>query len=217
MLACSCIGIQFSFSQNTQSLLVEPEFNVVLQSDKPWSYSFGLAHRSLVKRISNHQIIEKHQTEHLELSHYTRYTFNPKIDVAIRVRYRFKEVFDDLDHDELRFIEEIEYTHANWRFKPKHRLRMEQRFQELVSYRIRYQLAASQPLSKTYSLALATEALYSFSKNAKPEPEQRFGLTIKNSSFDNLKLNLGFEYRLDNYIRNLEREYFILTGATLEL
>lgn len=210
-------GVNFAYAQDTHSVLLEPEFNVVLQSERPWSYSFGIAHRGLLLEVYEEEKVPNYYTEHLELNHYTQYTFNSKVSVALRVRYRFKDIFDDIEHDELRFIEELEYAHADWRFQPEHRLRIEQRLEDMMSYRIRYQLGVSQPISNEFSLTLATEALYSIAKSIKPEPEQRFEIGIENTSFENLELYLGLEYRLDNYIRDPQREYFILTGATLNL
>lgn len=216
-LFCFFHSIQHAYSQDTHSVLLEPEFNIVLQSENRWSYSFGMAHRGLILEIYEKEKIPTYYTEHLELNHYTQYSFSSRFEVALRVRYRFREIFEDIKHDEIRFIEEFEYKHTGWRFQPKHRLRIEQNIEDLVSYRARYQFSASQPISREFSLILGTEALYGIAENQKPEPEQRFEIGITTTSFGNLELSLGLEYRLDNYIRDPEREYFILTGATLHL
>ncbi len=216
-LICSFHSFQKVYSQDTYSLLLEPEFNVVLQSEHQWAYSFGIGQRGVILDINEEEKIQNYYTEHLELSHYTQYSFSSRFQVALRVRYRFREIFEDLKHDEIRFIEEFEYKHASWRFQPKHRIRIEQRIEDLVSYRTRYELSASQPISSEFLFILATETLFGIAKNQKPEPEQRFEIGIANTSFENLELNLGLEYRIDNYIRYPQREYFISTGVTLHL
>ena len=210
-------GVYNAYSQDTHSLLLEPEFNVVLQNETPWSYSFGIAHRGILLKVYEEKKLSHYYTEHIELNHATGYSFNPQFNVALRVRYRFKEVFDDSRYDELRFIEEVEYQHANWRFQPEHRLRIEQRIENLLTHRFRYQLGVSQSITEEFAAKLATEALYSIAKDLKPTPEQRFEIGIKNTSFENFELGLSLEYRLDNYTREPEREYYILTGATLNL
>ncbi len=219
-----CLFFIFSFSvtrqaysQDTHSLLLEPEFNVVLQNGQPWSYSFGIAHRGIVLEVYEEEKVPNYYTEHLELNHYTQYSFRFPLQIALRVRYRFRDIFDNLEHDELRFIEEFEYRHTEWRLQPEHRLRIEQRIENILRHRFRYELGVSQPISQEFTATLATEALYSIAKNEKPEPEQRFEIGLENTSFENLKLYLGLEYRLDNYLKDLQREYFILTGATLNL
>lgn len=216
-LFCSFHSIHYAYSQDTHSILLEPEFNVVLQSENQWSYSFGMAHRGIILEIYEKEKVPTYYTEHLELNHYTQYSFSSRFEVALRIRYRLREIFEDIKHDEIRFIEEFEYTHTGWPFQPKHRVRIEQNIENLVSYRARYQFSASQPISREFLLILGTEALYGIAKNQKPEPEQRFEVGITNTSFGDLELSLGLEYRLDNYIRDPQREYFVLTGATLHL
>lgn len=210
-------GIYFANAQDSHSVLLEPEFNVILQSEKPWSYSFGIAKRGLIKEVYEEEKISNYRTEHIEINHFTRYSFSSKFNISLGARYRFEEVFDDTGYDELRFIEEVEYEHSNWRFQPEHRFRLEQRIEEILSHRIRYQLGISQPVTKDFAVNLSTEALYTVASNRKPEPEQRFEIGLENTSFEKLELSLGLEYRLDNYIREPQREYFILTGATLNL
>lgn len=204
-------------AQSSHSLLLEPEFNVVLQNEKPWSYSFGVAHRGILLEVYEEEKVRNYYTRHLDLNHYTRYSFNSQFQVALRVRYRLREIFDDIRHDEIRFMEEAEYEHSNWRFQPAHRLRIEQRIEDIVSHRFRYKLGISQPVSEEFTATLATEALYSIAKNNKPEPEQRFAIGVENTSFKSLKLSLGLEYQLGDYLREPQRESYILTGATLYL
>lgn len=206
-----------SYSQDTHSLLLEPEFNVVLQTKDQWSYSFGFAHRGLILEIYDEEKVPNYYTEHLELNHFTQYSFSSRFQVALRVRYRLREIFEDIEHDEIRFIEEFEYKHSERRFQPEHRVRIEQRIEDLVSYRVRYAFSVSQPISSDFLFILGTEALYPIAENQKPEPEQRFEIGIGNTSFEHLELSFGLEYRLANYIRDPQREYFILTGATFHL
>lgn len=206
------------FSQSSRALLLEPVITVVVNDKESWSYSFGIAHRGLLLETYDHEKKSGYRTEHLELNHYTRYRFSETSAVALRFRYRNNELFNEERSNEYRIIQEFTYSGRDTFFNLWHRLRFEQKFYTgLTVFRGRYRIGISQPLPNEFSIGASTEALYSVSKKLKPEPEQRFMLSLENTSFEDLGLNLGVEYRLSDYHRDPVRETFIYTSATFFL
>lgn len=205
-------------SQNAQSLLMEPVVRMVFNHDQTWSYSFGAAHRGLLLETYDAQKNTGYNTEHLELNQYTQYRISESSAISLRFRYRLNKLFNKERHNEYRIIQEYRHNKPNAWLNLWHRARFEQRFTEVLTvFRGRYRIGISQQLSREFSIGTSTEALYSVSVKLKPEPEQRFMISLGNTSFDNLDLNLGLEYRLSNYNRNPVKEYFIYTGATFYL
>lgn len=204
-------------AQNPFGLYYEPEFEVEFSGAERWTHSFGIANRNLFAEYQDGEKIESASQEHLELNHFTGYSLNKKAKLSLGLRYRFREVFDENRYDEFRIIEQFAYKHPETFLNFGHRIRVEQRFREEFILRTRYRLSISRPLGEEYGVGLSTEFLYSMSEGNKPEAEQRFTATVENSSFENLELSAGLEYRIDNFNNSTENSVFILTGATLNL
>lgn len=209
---------QASFSQTPQEHYWEPDFGVDISTEGPWSYSFGIGKRSLLGARFDGEKVEDFAVEHLQLAHFTYYQLQNGIKVGLGLRYRFREIFDDNRYDELRFQQQASYKYPVSSFEISHRLRTEQRLRNVETiHRFRYDLGVSRPLSDVFELEANTEALFSVSPQNKPALEQRFGIGIANTSFNNLSFNLGFEFQVEDYNLDTTHEYFFLTGVTLEL
>lgn len=204
-------------AQTPQSLLWEPEFDVSLPSDNAWEFTFGIGNRYLFYNELDGERLNENDQQHFELNHFTTYKTSSNAAVSLGFRYRFREVFEESRHDEFRIIEQFTYKHRGVFLMPAHRFRFEQRFRELTIYRLRYRIGISQPLSKEFDLGLSTEFLYSMVKDLRPETDQRFTIKIENSSFKNLELSAGLELRREDYTGAPSSEFYILTGASLQL
>lgn len=207
-----------SHAQNPVSLLWEPEFSVNIETESPWSFSLGLANRMLLTENLDGEKVSGFNNEHTEINHFTSYSTGENTEAALGIRYRFREIYDDSRYDELRIVEQFTVSHPNSAIGLKHRFRVEQRFRNIETiHRFRYALGASQTLNEVFSLGFSTEALLEIARESKPSLEQRFGLELKNSSFDNLEISTGLEYQLDGYNNELEHQFYILSGVALDI
>lgn len=205
-------------AQTPNSLLWEPEVKVNLSTESPWSYSFGVANRSLFSTYLEGEKVAGPNQEHFELNQFTTYKTSANSAVALGFRYRFREVFDDSRYDEFRIIEQFKYSQPDTYLGWGHRLRFEQRFRNVVTiFRLRYQLGISRPLGEEFGVGLSTEFLYSMAADYKPEADQRVTLEFENTSIENVELSAGIELRHENYNNSPENNYYLLTGVSIDL
>ena len=64
---------------------------------------------------------------------------------------------------------------------------------------------------------LTTEALLSIAKNQFPEYDQRITINLGWLLEKKTKLQIGAEYRAENYSRDIDPVFFLLTGLVLSL
>lgn len=211
------VGCNAAFSQNSQSYYYENEFDLTLPVAPKWAMEIGLGNRGMVQERVDGEKLSGYQHDHLEINHFTQYASKESLVVSLGLRYRFKELFDSSEKDEFRIIEQLELEPVNALVPLSHRLRLEQRFKENTIHRMRYEVEISRALNEFFEIGAATEALYAVSSREKPEAEQRFSVGIENTSFRNLELGIEFEYRMEDYARDLGHEFFIVTGVSLEL
>ncbi|WP_324719842.1 DUF2490 domain-containing protein [Salinimicrobium sp. HB62] len=216
ILTCLLLGSSAN-AQTPKAYLWETEFDLELPSRGNWGFTFGAGSRYLFAAEVEGETVKENIQQHLELNHFTAYNSSESLTISLGLRYRFREVFEEALQDEIRIIEQLEYSHLNAFLSPEHRIRFEQRFREATIFRLRYQFGVSQPLSPDSSLGLSTEFLYSMANDNRPKIEQRFGLELENSSVRNLELSLGVEYRRDDLTGFPGTEIFLITGAVLQL
>lgn len=207
-----------SHSQTSSSFFWEPDFSLGFDSSEKWSHTFGIANRSLLSTYYDGERTSDFVNEHLELNHFTKYKTSATTAVSFGIRYRFKEIFDESSYDELRFVEQFNISYPNSALDLGHRFRVEQRFKNIVTeHRLRYQFGGSKALNEVFALGLSTEALLTLANERKPSLEQRFVLEISNTSFKDLELSLALDYEMADYNNELENEFFLLTGISLDL
>jgi len=204
------------FSQNPVSYLYENEFDLIIPINKTWSMEAGLGNRGLFAEVENGET-SGYQHQHIEINHFTTYRSSNFLVLGLGLRYRFKDIFDQSETDEIRIIEQVELESANPVLPISHRLRLEQRFREQTVHRLRYELEISKSINDVLSWSAATEALFAVSAHLKPEAEQRFSIGLENTSIPNIEFELTMQYRLEDYARNLAHEFFIITGVSLAL
>lgn len=210
-------GSGFLHSQNPHQFYYENEFNLEIPTSTAWAFEVGFANRGmLMERVEGEQI-SGYQHDHIEFNQFTLYSTSRDLTLALGLRYRLRETFDPEEKDEFRIIQQLEYEHPLSTMDLEHRVRIEQRFREATFFRTRYELEGSYPLNDYLEIGAATEALYAVSPSLKPEAEQRFSIRFINSSLDKLGIELVFQYRMENYARDLENEYFVITELNWEL
>ena len=209
------LGINFCFSQNPSSFFYENEFDLIVPVEGKWFMNIGLGNRGLLQERLDGKKISGYQHEHIELNHFTIYIAKESLELSLGLRYRFKELFDPAETDEFRIIEQIGIEPVNSPLD--HRFRLEQRFREHTIHRLRYRIGYAIPINEDFAFGMGTEALYAISTQIRPEAEQRFLLGVENDSFKNFELEVSFNYRMENYARDLEHEFFIITEVNVSL
>lgn len=216
LLFFSCALVQ---AQENFSLYNEPEISLEVETDTPWSYEFGVAHRRLVYAKEEYAFVAKN----IELSHFTYYKIGKHSKLGLGLTYKFTELFTTTAHD--KFLIMQQFSHAktyNW-VKIGHRLRVEERFQKEFSLRPRYKLSAEVELSSTqkkvagFSLSVYTEALLILSKYNSSRLDQRFGFSIEKGLSEDVAIEIGLEYQHEDYTHNPEVDLFILSGLSISL
>lgn len=206
-------------AQENLSVYNEPGLSVEFDTETSWAYSFGIAHRRIVYLEEEYVFAARN----LEFSHVTTYKTKNAGKFGLGIKYKFIELFDENSHDELRITQQYNYSIKHPGIKTGHRFRLEERFEENTSFRVRYRFSAEIPLSgkKTnengFFLIAETEALLSMEKTSAPEIDQRFGLSVGKSLWENIEIELGLEYQYEDYTHDPEVELFILSGVSISL
>ncbi|HER40704.1 MAG TPA: DUF2490 domain-containing protein [Salinimicrobium catena] len=209
------VGLQLTYAQQPHSWFYENEADLSVPLNSLWSMEIGVGNRGMLQERLDGEKISGYQHDHVELNHFTNYKTKKSVVLSLGLRYRFRELFDSAETDEFRIIEQVELEPVNSSFS--HRFRLEQRFRENTIHRVRYDITYSIPMNENFALGVGTEALYAVSSKQKPEAEQRFSIGLENSFFENLELELAFEYRMENYARDLAHEFFVITGVSVSL
>lgn len=145
------IGNKLAYPQNPQSYFFENEFDASLSLESKWSMDFGVGSRGMFQERFDGERISGYEHDHLELNYFTNYQTNESFVYSLGLRYRFREIFDPIETDEIRIIKQIEFDPVNSRLV--HRLRLEQRFRKNTIHRLRYDLAYMFPLYQNLSFA----------------------------------------------------------------
>lgn len=217
VLFCLISGI--STAQSDFTIYSEPEFSLNLDSPNRWSFNFGIGNRNLMMEDEQ----GKFDARHLELSHFTSYEVGFYSKLSLGLRYRFREVFEDSQHDEIRITQQYGRSKKFDLIKIAHRLRFEQRFREETSFRSRYEFSVEFPLNgervdkNEFFMVTDTEALWSIGKEQKPSFEHRVGISVGNEIFKDTTADVGLEYRLDDYNNHPASELFITAGISLSI
>ncbi len=215
LIICILLSGSTAFAQDVSTYFNENELGLFLPLKNRWSMDVGFGSRGLLHERAGGERISGYQHEHLELNYFTNYSLNESLVLSLGLRYRFREMFNSSSTDEFRTIEQAEISPQASLFS--HRFRLEQRFREITIHRLRYELSFSRPVGSNFEFMAATEALYAVAVKTKPEAEQRFSIGVENTSFEDLELGLGLEYRMENFARDLAHEFFLLTGLTWSL
>jgi hypothetical protein len=208
------------FAQEEFSAFYEPELSVSFKQDtSKWSYNFALSNRNAVYENEDSQF----HALFLDFQHFTNYEVGLYGKLSLGLKIRSLEIFDETAHDEIRLTGQYGYSRKYNNLKIAHRLRFENRFEDVTSYRTRYRFSVEFPLSgvKTnrneFFLGLKTETLFSFGEFMVPELDQRIGADLGYQLFEDTEISLGLEYQYDDYLHDPEPELFVLTGVSISL
>ncbi len=207
------------FSQNDLIAFFEPSFAVNHKVNDSYKVNFATVARNYMYRNSETEFTVRH----LQLVHFSTFSFNSNHSVSGGIMYRFRENFEDRSN-ELRFTQQYNYAYRPNTLRFGHRFRTEQRITTNATvHRFRYRFTIDFPLlgekldiGEPYFVANA-ESLLSVVKTENPQIDQRFTSQIGWQWTENLKFQAGLEYRFENYNQNTQEILFVLTSVILKL
>lgn len=211
--------IQQNVAQDNFESLGETAFAVNHKLSESYSINFSARSRYYLYRDANFNI----ENRQVDLVHFSTYNLDYNHSLSFGVQYRFRENFDG-GSNELRLSQQFNYTKQNLALRFGHRFQLEQRIlDDRTILRSRYRFALDFPLNgekldvgESY-LVISMEALLSLAKQQNPEIDHRTTAQIGWLVSEQLRLQMGLEYRFEAFNIDTEERFFILTSAILKL
>lgn len=213
ILFLPCVG------QENFTTYWQPSAAVNYDVTSMYSHNFSLQNRNYIYNNESVSI----EVRQIDAIHFSKLDIKDNQSLAFGVLYRFRKNFD-VGTNELRLTQQY-----NLNFKPKivrygHRIRSEQRIsKENTIHRFRYRFSLDFPLQgekldvgEPYFVG-NFESLLSVAKEQRPQYDVRFALNFGWKLTEKTKLQIGTEYRFEDYSQNLEQVLFFLTGLNLSL
>ncbi len=161
----------------------------------------------------------------LDMVHFTNYRFKDNQSVAFGILYRFADNFEADNENELRLIQQYNFTKKPHILRYGHRFRTEQRITKSITvHRFRYRFAMDFPLQgekldpgELYFVG-TLENLLSVAKGIGPQYDSRLTGHLGLQVGKDLKVQFGLEYRMEDFTARLPQNVlFALTTAQLSL
>ena len=206
------------FGQENFTGYLEPDIALSYDVATNYSHNFSLSQRSYIYDDDFELRVRQ-----LDIAHFSKLNIAYGQSIALGVQYRFRQIFDGGDN-ELRLTQQYNVTHKSGNLRIGNRLRAEQRIRpSLTIHRFRYRLAFDLPLSgeeldvgEAYFVA-STESLLSASRGSGPEFDQRVSANIGWLVNQTINLEIGTQYRVENYTQRTENVLFLLTSLAVNL
>lgn len=198
----------------------QPQFAINYDVNGVYSHNFSVANRNYI--IDDSELLLK--ARQIDLAHFSKLSIKDNQSIALGVQYRFRDNFDG-GENELRLTQQFNVTTKPFSVRFGHRFRSEQRITKpLTTHRFRYRFAVDFPL-KGEKLDLGEpyfvggfENLLSVAKSASPQFDTRLSGQVGWRLDHGLKLQVGVEYRMEEYTSGLPQNVvFLLTSAQLAL
>lgn len=207
------------FGQENFTGYFEPDISLNYKVATDYSHNLELSQRSY---IYNEALGLK--ARQLDIAHFSNLRIRYNQSIALGIQYRFRNVFEDDEENELRFTQQYNIIHQEGNLRFGNRLRIEQRISpSLTTHRFRYRFAMDLPLNgeklnvgEAYFVA-STESLLSVARGNRPEYDQRVTANIGWLLNNETKLQAGIEYRAENYAQRTEHILFLLTSLVYSL
>ncbi|UJH66159.1 DUF2490 domain-containing protein [Allomuricauda sp. SCSIO 65647] len=184
-----------------------------------YSHNFSVQNRNYFYEDEESRL----QVRQLDLSHFSNLKIRDNQSMAFGIMYRFRENFDD-GPNELRFTQQYNITQKKFVVRYGHRFRTEQRITDvLTTHRFRYRFSIDFPLlgeridiGEPY-LVGNLETLLSLAKSQQPQYDQRLTLNLGWLLNKETKLQVGTEYRFEDFTAETENVLFFLTTLNFSL
>lgn len=210
----------WAFGQRDLTGYWQPQVDVNYGVATNYSHNFSLAKRTYIYQ----QERSTFEVRQLDVVHFSNLKIAGDQSVGFGLQYRFRHLFDADGLNELRLTQQYNRTQTTGKLRLGHRLRAEQRITSAHTvHRFRYRFALDLPLQgeelnvgETYLVA-STESLLSAARGNAPEYDQRVTLFYGWLLDKGAKLQLGTEFRSENYTQNTEYVFFLLTNLVISL
>ena len=198
----------------------EPEIALNYKVVSDYSHNYSIRQRNYFYDDNNLQL----NTRQLDISHFSKLRVRDNQSLSLGILYRFRDNFEPDRENELRLTQQYNLINKPTTIRFGHRFRAEQRINaSLTTHRFRYRFALDVPLSgenldigEPYLIS-SLESLMSVARTEKPQYDQRFtghGGWLLNKG---TKLQLGLEYRFEDYFQQTENIIFLLTSLVFSL
>ncbi|BDW92098.1 hypothetical protein MACH07_09300 [Flagellimonas marinaquae] len=208
------------WAQKNLTAYLQPQIAVNYKIAGSYSQNFSLASRNYI--FSNEDFLLR--ARQLDLAHFSNLNIRDNQSIALGVQYRFRNNFEDKEN-ELRTTQQYNIAQRPNAIRYGHRIRAEQRItQSLTTHRFRYRYAMDFPLigekldlGEPYFVG-SLENLLSVAKGTSPQYDTRLSGQVGWQLQGGLKLQMGIEYRLEDYSSSLPQNIlFLLTSMQLSL
>ncbi|NRD18892.1 DUF2490 domain-containing protein [Winogradskyella eckloniae] len=206
-------------SQNNFEGLGETAFNINHKVNQNYKANFSVKGRYYFYKDDTFSFVNRQ----IDLVHFSTLALDHNQSISLGIQYRIRESIDG-EHDEIRLVQQYNFTTKTHAIRFGHRARIEQRyFKNLTQFRTRYRFALDFPLNgdtldygERYLVA-STEALLSMSSKFKPEIDHRTTVQMGWLISQKSKLQFGLEYRLEAFNINTEQKFYVLTSYILKV
>ena len=207
-----------SMAQDNFTAYWQPQIAINYPVSPLYSHNFSLLNRNYVVETDNW----KFKTRQLDIAHFSKLSLQDNQSIALGIQYRFRNIFEG-SSDELRLVQQYNFTSRPLAVRYGHRFRSEQRITRKVTvHRFRYRFSIDFPLKgekldigETF-LVVGNENLLSISKGNSPQYDTRLQGQLGWKLDKSLKLLVGMEYRLEDYTATLPQNvFFLLTSCQL--
>ena len=207
------------YAQNNISTFGETALAINQSFSDNYSANFAIRSRYFLLKNNTFQYTQ----QQVDIFHFSTFKLNYYNKLSLGIYYRNRDWLNT-GSNETRFIQQFNYTKQTLGVRFGHRLRLEQRMLKTKTIlRQRYRFAVDFPLNgekldigEPY-LVSAIEGLWSISKMNVPETDLRLASQIGWQIAQQLKLQMGLEYRLEAFNMVAKHTMFILTGAIIKL
>ncbi len=199
---------------------LQPKVSLNYPVTPAYSHNFSVIPRVYFRNEGNTAL----RTRHLDLSHFSSFRWGPHRSFGFGLLYRFREIFESENENELRLVQQLNFTKRARALRFGHRLRTEQRIQPgSTIHRFRYRFATDGPLQgekldvgETYWIG-SLESLLSAGKGMGPEYDLRISGWLGYLLRDGLKIQGGVQYRQEDLSNASASVLFVMTSMVLSL
>lgn len=206
-------------SQDNYTGYLEPNISLNYTVVDNYSHNFKVSQRSFLFDDDF-----EFRARQLDVAHFSNLKIRDDQSIAFGTQYRFRKVFEDEKENELRLTQQYNIKTQKNALRFGNRFRTEQRITaSLTTHRFRYRFALDLPLNgekldigEAY-FVISVESLLSMAKGQLPEYDQRLTSNIGWLLNKMTKVQIGLEYRAEDFTHETENVTFIRTGLVLNL
>ena len=206
-------------AQENLTGLWQPSLALNYKVSKNYAHNFSLQNRNFLYDDGAFHI----RVRQLDVGHFSNLNIAQNQSIALGILYRLRDVFYG-GANELRFTQQYHIRHKPLIVRYGHRFRAQQRITSaLTTHRFRYRFSLDFPLQgeqldigEAYFVG-NVEQLLSAARKRKPQHDTRFTVYIGWQLTKKIKLQLGTEYRLEDYGQQLQNVAFLLSNLNFSL